>query len=162
MIPAPAPVSHSDPNDLLRWKILSIFHGLPPVSFCPVQVCNSSGTSQNHKGSRKQKRLKRTRPSALSPAAACMMMGRTTSTTSAASAAGSTSRSGKGGKDPRTIMAAVRQSRRTNVFRHRRPFFPNLEPTLIPPFSFSPLLFPVAFHISHMNSPKISHTYSCC
>ena len=35
MIPAPAPVSHSDPNDLLRWKILSIFHGLPPVSFLP-------------------------------------------------------------------------------------------------------------------------------
>ena len=22
-------------NDLLRWKILSIFHGLPPVSFLP-------------------------------------------------------------------------------------------------------------------------------
>lgn len=162
MIPAPAPVSHSDPNDLLRWKILSIFHGLPPVSFCPVQVCNGSGTSQHHKGSRKQKRLKRTRPSALSPAAACMMMGRTTSATSAASAAGSTSRSGKGGKRSKNHHGCCQAKQADERFPAQATF---LSQSGTHPdsavFIFSPAS-PRCFHISHMNSPKISHTYSRC
>ena len=146
-------------------KFFQFFTGCCLFLFCPVQVCNGSGTSQNHKGSRKQKRLKRTRPSALSPAAACMMMGRTTSATSAtsaASAAGSTSRSGKGGKRSKNHHGCCQAKQTDERFPAQATF---LSQSGTHPdsavFIFSPAS-PRCFHISHMNSPKISHTYSCC